>query len=49
MAPAPQAAPAAQAGPTYDYDELKRLGELHANGTLTDDEFASAKARILGT
>jgi hypothetical protein len=32
-----------------DYDELQRLGELHANGTLTDEEFAAAKAKILGT
>jgi len=46
----PQAAPAAPApSPTLDYDELQRLGQLHADGTLTDEEFASAKARILGT
>jgi hypothetical protein len=32
-----------------DYDELQRLGELHSNGTLTDEEFAAAKAKILGT
>jgi hypothetical protein len=31
-----------------DYDELKQLGELHAAGTLTDEEFAAAKAKILG-
>ena len=50
MAPPPQAAPApAQTGPSYDYDELERLGELHANGTLTEEEFAAAKAKILGT
>ena len=48
--PPPEAAPApAQASPTFDYDELNRLGELHANGTLTDEEFAAAKAKILGT
>jgi len=47
--PPPAAAPApAQASPTIDYDELQRLGELHANGTLTDEEFAAAKAKILG-
>ena len=46
----PEAAPApAEPSPTLDYDELQRLGELHANGTLTDEEFAAAKARILGT
>lgn len=28
--------------------ELKNLAELHAAGVLTDDEFAAAKARILG-
>jgi hypothetical protein len=39
-------APAAPAG--VDYDELKQLGELHAAGTLTDEEFAAAKAKILG-
>ena len=47
---APTAAPApAEASPTIDYDQLQRLGELHANGTLTDEEFAAAKAKILGT
>ena len=48
--PPPQAAPApAQASPGINYDELQQLGELHANGTLTDEEFAAAKAKILGT
>jgi hypothetical protein len=48
--PPPEAAPApAQASPSIDYDELERLGQLHDNGTLTDEEFASAKAKILGT
>ena len=28
-------------------DELKALGELHERGVLTDDEFASAKAKVL--
>jgi putative oligomerization/nucleic acid binding protein len=49
-APAPQPAPAPAApSPAIDYDELKQLGELHASGTLTDEEFAAAKAKILGT
>ena len=39
----------AEASPSLDYDELDRLGQLHANGTLTDEEFAEAKAKILGT
>jgi hypothetical protein len=30
-------------------DELERLGQLHTDGTLTDEEFATAKAKILGT
>ena len=50
--PPPEAAAApapAEASPTIDYDELQRLGELHANGTLTNEEFAAAKAKILGT
>jgi hypothetical protein len=47
-APPPEPAPAAPS-PGIDYDELKQLGELHANGTLTDEEFAAAKAKILGT
>ena len=50
--PPPEAAPApapAEASSSIDYDELERLGQLHTNGTLTDEEFATAKARILGT
>ena len=27
---------------------LTQLGALHANGTLTDEEFAAQKAKILG-
>lgn len=46
----PQPAPApAEQEPTLDTDELERLGKLHENGTLTDEEFANAKAKILGT
>ncbi len=29
--------------------DLTRLGELHAQGVLTDDEFAAQKARLLGS
>ena len=29
-------------------DELHKLGELHRSGALTDEEFAQAKARVLG-
>jgi hypothetical protein len=35
--------------PADPVDELKRLAELHASGALTDEEFAAAKAKILGT
>jgi hypothetical protein len=44
--PPPAAAPAP--AETIDYDELGKLGKLHADGTLTDEEFAAAKAKILG-
>jgi hypothetical protein len=44
QAPA-QAAPAAQEEDPMA--KLKQLGELHEQGVLTDQEFASAKAKIL--
>lgn len=31
-----------------DADELNKLAELHARGVLSDEEFAQAKARVLG-
>ena len=31
------------------YDQLQQLSTLHDQGALTDDEFAAAKAKILGT
>ena len=37
-----------QPSASIDYDELSKLGKLHADGTLTDEEFAAAKAKILG-
>jgi hypothetical protein len=43
VAPAPVAA-----APEIDMEQLKKLGDLHASGVLTDDEFASAKAKLLG-
>jgi Short C-terminal domain len=47
--PPPEAAPApAEPSASIDYDELSKLGKLHADGTLTDEEFAAAKAKILG-
>jgi hypothetical protein len=38
------AAPAA----ALDVDELQKLADLHTRGALSDDEFATLKARILG-
>jgi hypothetical protein len=40
-APPPPAAPDPIA-------QLKELGELHASGVLTDEEFAAQKAKLLG-
>ena len=47
--PEPQyAPPPAQAEPTESrIDKLTKLGELKAQGVLTDDEFNAEKARIL--
>jgi type IV secretory pathway VirB10-like protein len=30
------------------YDQLKQLGDLHAQGILSDDEFEQEKKRLLG-
>jgi hypothetical protein len=48
---APPPAPAAAAAPAAAGDttaELERLASLHQSGALTDDEFAAAKAKLLG-
>jgi hypothetical protein len=46
--PAPTPAAPSSVGPADDVIAgLAKLGELHANGTLTDAEFAEAKARLL--
>jgi len=50
QAPPPQAAPAAPAGgESSTIDQLKELGELKAQGILTEEEFAAQKAKILGS
>jgi hypothetical protein len=46
QAPPPAAAPAANGESRVD--QLKSLGELKAQGVLTDEEFEVEKARILG-
>ena len=51
QAAAPTAPPAPAAAPTNGesrIDQLKSLGELKAQGVLTDEEFEAEKARILG-
>lgn len=45
--PAPAPAPTPQADDAAG--ELERLASLHDSGALSDEEFASAKAKILGT
>jgi hypothetical protein len=50
--PAPPPPPAAAPPPADDndrkLDQLKELGELKAQGVLTEEEFAAQKAAILG-
>jgi hypothetical protein len=45
--PPPQGAPAG--GGSSTIDQLKELGELKAQGILTEEEFAAQKAKILGS
>lgn len=45
-APAASAPPAG--GGSTDLDQLQKLADLHAQGILTDEEFAAKKAQILG-
>ena len=45
---APSQPPATDA-PASITDQLDRLGTLHDHGTLTDSEFASAKAKLLAS
>jgi hypothetical protein len=45
QAPPPPAAPA---GGESVIDQLKGLGELKAQGVLTEEEFAAQKAKLLG-
>ena len=49
-APAPAAAPPADSGAMTSemITQLKQLAELHTQGILTDDEFATQKAKLLG-
>jgi hypothetical protein len=47
-AAAPPPAPAAAAPPEEDpMEKLTKLGKLHEQGILTDEEFAAEKAKVL--
>jgi hypothetical protein len=35
--------------PADPADEIEHLAQLHTSGALTDEEFASAKAKVLGS
>src|SRR5690242_12143186 len=48
QAPAPAPAPAAPAPSSPMIDQLNQLATLHQQGVLTDDEFAAAKAKLIG-
>jgi hypothetical protein len=47
-APAAPAAPAAEGGQST-IDQLKELGDLKAQGILTEEEFAAQKAKLLAS
>jgi len=46
--PPQQAPPPPAAGATDQMAELEKLAEMHGSGVLTDEEFAAAKAKLLG-
>jgi hypothetical protein len=50
MAAQAAAAPPAPAAPAVDpqTEQLTNLANLHAQGVLSDEEFAAAKAKVLG-
>jgi hypothetical protein len=45
--PEPDAEPEPETAADGMVDNLEQLAELHANGTLTDQEFGAAKARLV--
>ena len=57
QAPAEDQAPAGDGQDQAQYapppadpaDEIEHLAQLHTSGALSDEEFAAAKAKILGT
>ena len=42
-----QAAPEVEAPAEDPYEQLEKLGKLHEQGILTDEEFSAAKAKLL--
>ena len=44
-----QAPPAPAPAADDPFDQIEKLSKLHDEGALTDEEFAAAKAKILGT
>ena len=46
--PPPAPAPAAESGEMDVTGELQKLAAMRAQGLLSDDEFAAAKAKLLG-
>ena len=44
-----QEQPASVPPPADPADEIEHLAQLHESSALTDEEFAAAKAKILGT
>ena len=46
--PPPPPAPAPQAAGTDLTAQLQQLAQLHTAGVLSDEEFAAAKAKLLG-
>jgi Short C-terminal domain len=47
--PAPEPPPPPAAAPSPMIDQLNQLAALHQQGILSDEEFAAAKAKLLGT
>ena len=45
----PEAEPQYAPPPPDTADQIEHLAQLHASGALTDEEFAAAKAKALGS
>lgn len=48
QAPLPPAPPPPAAAADPVVEKINQLAQLHAGGALTDEEFAAAKAKLLG-